>query len=456
MNLLATIFVLGLSWSAAFAQDDETDSELLEPPADAPSQPAELAEPLTEPPIPTSARHTATVAAVQRAAPSVFAIKTQGVVAFGRGPIGRRLTVPSSGEGSGALIDPRGLVLTNAHVVAQAQTISVVLSDGRAVPARLLGLDSDLDLAVLEVPEAKGMPIIPLGSSAGLMLGETVVAIGNPLGLGSSVSQGVVSQPLREVELKRGVSQDYIQIDAPINPGNSGGALVNLDGELVGIPTAIISGAENIGFAIPVDRALKIARDLTATGTVQAPWLGVDVADISRRRLAGTPLAAGATVVVRVHPDSPAARAGIAVGELLYGIDGRQVRSRADLNAFLAKAEPGVDTELMLMRPSGLYTAKVTTGRPTESVAASVLDEVLRVQVEDGERGARITRADPEGAWRKAWLKVGDEIVAVNGRAVTDAASLQDALLQAKAGHRPAAAFTVVRGEARVTLSLAI
>ena len=281
MISFATIFVLGVSLSAARAQDDV---EIASPPAEV-SPTLVVAASVTEPPAPTptSARHTTSVAAVQRAAPSVVAIKTQGVVAFGRGPLARRLTVPTSGEGSGALIDPRGLVLTNAHVVAQAQNISVVLSDGRTVPAKLLGLDSDLDLAVLEVPEARGLPVIPIGSSADLMLGETVIAIGNPLGLGSSVSQGVVSQPLREVELKRGVAQDYIRIDASINPGNSGGALVNLDGELV-----------------------------------------------------------------------------------------------------------------------------------------------------------------------------GDEIVAVNGRLVADAATLEDALLQAKAGHRPAAAFTVVRGNARVTLSLAI
>ena len=212
---------------------------------------------------------------------------------------------PAATEPVEAAVSARGTVLTNAHVVESATRIEAQLADGRIVGATLLGLDTDLDLAVLRLPADAGVPPVALGRSRELKAGETVVAIGNPYGLGQTITTGVVSQTLRALEVRKGVSQDYVQTDAAINPGNSGGALLNLDGELVGINTVVLAKAQNIGFAIPSDRALKVARDLGQHGTVQAPWLGVDVKDVSPRLLVGTVAAEGAVLVSRVSPSDP-------------------------------------------------------------------------------------------------------------------------------------------------------
>ena len=400
-----------------------------------------------------SARETPAVLAVETSAPSVIAIHCKTTRANPLSLRGR--TYDAASEGSGVVIDASGLVLTNAHVVSGASEITVQLGDGKRWPARLLGLEAELDIAVLQVDGAP-LPPIPLGTSADLRLGETVIAIGNPYGLGQSISLGVISQSLRELEMTAGVSQGYIQTDAAINPGNSGGALINLDGQLIGINTAAMRDAENIGFAIPVDRALKVAWDLSSYGAVSAPWLGFDVKDVYRRQLAGTPLAAGAVVVTRVFEGGPAAAAGLTAGAVVYQIDGRGVRSRADLNAYLASLRPGEDVRLSFIQGGRALDASLATTAVPAELGARVLSEVLGVSVEAGTNGAVVRSVEAGGAWARARLKSGDVILAINGQPVADAASLEQALTRAKAGHRPTAAFTIGRGRHRATLSLPI
>jgi serine protease Do len=408
----------------------------------------------TAPALAVDERITPIVLAVRLSAPSVVSIETEQPISS---PFAFAWpTGTATSDGSGVIIDDRGLVLTNAHVVSGAVSIIAHDAQGRDWPAHIVGLDADLDLAVLQLEGATGLVPIRLGTSHDLMLGETVIAIGNPYGLGLTVSTGVVSSVSREVEIQRGVFQEYIQTDAAINPGNSGGALVNIHGELIGINTAIFAQAEGIGFSIPVDRAKKIARDLALFGQVQVPWLGVDLQDISVNQLRGTPLAEGAVQVARVYSQGPGDRAGLLTGDLVYKVDGRPIRSRADLNAYLASLAPGSTVTVDLARHSKLKSFEVKSSKLPEDLVDGLLSTTLGISVRPGPGGLVVDKASAQGAWIRSGLRVGDTVVAVNGTPVRSPQELTEALRQAKAGHRPSALFTIRRGRFTGNITFAI
>ena len=399
-------------------------------------------------------RRTPVVIAVELAAPAVVAIETEMTV-VNPFPFWGPDTYKTGGQGSGVIIDSEGIVLTNAHVVNGAETITVHMADGRELDATLVGLELDLDLAVLRV-DATGLPQITMGDSSEVLLGETVIAIGNPSGLGQTVSTGVVSHVGREVEMQPGIVQAYVQTDAAINPGNSGGALINLDGQLVGINTAIHSQAEGIGFAIPVDRAEKAARDLLLYGHVVVPWMGMDLSDISKRRLHDTPMEEGAVLVTTVYPDSPAEKAGLESGDLVYKADGRPIHSRADLNAYLAQSPEGGSLHLDLYRGTKTIELDLQTSALPEGFIEKLVAEVLGVTL-DVESGAVVIREIREGGvFDQAGLQVGDAIVAVNGRTIRHLEDLREALGEAKGEHRPSANFTIDRAGSVGTVTLRI
>ena len=398
-------------------------------------------------------RETPVVQAIEASAPAVVSIATelpvQSPFLFTRGGT-------ATSDGSGVIIDARGLVLTNAHVVSGAMSITAHDAQGRDWPAHVVGLDADLDLAVLQLEGAHGLSPITLGTSGDLLLGEPAIAIGNPYGLGLTVSTGIVSSVSREVEIQRGVFQEYVQTDAAINPGNSGGALVNIHGELIGINTAIHAEGEGIGFAIPVDRARKIAGDLALYGEVQVPWLGVDLEDISTSRLRGTPLSEGAVQVTRVYAQGPGDQGGLAVGDLVYKVDGRPVHSRADLNAYLASQTRGGTVTVALARQGTLEQRRVETGAIPQDLPQRLLSETLGISVRASQSGLVVDKASAQGTWIRSGLRVGDLVVAVNGSPVRSARDLATALERAKAGHRPSALFTIRRGRFTGTITLAI
>ena len=414
---------------------------------------AEAAAPGPLSPVPASAderdlRTTPLVRAVQAAAPAVVSITIEATPSspFARGPV-------QAGEGSGVVIQADGVVLTNAHVVQGAERIIATFPDQTAHEAQLIGIAPELDLAVLRLPGGGPRPTVALGTSADLQLGEPVIAIGNPFGLGHTVTQGVVSAVARPLETDQRVYQDFIQTDASINPGNSGGPLLNLAGRLIGINTAIRPDAEGIGFAIPVDRALKVARDLLAFGTVQVPWLGVDVEDGVVRTPQGRRVA---VQVVRVHPGTPAELGGLRPGAVLLSVDGRAVQGRSDLNAYLAGLEPGQTVTLGLADGARV---SVSTGRLPDEVVQRSIAEVLGVELSaDGPpgAGATVARVRPDGAFARAGLRSGDRIIGVNGQPVTDAAALRALLGHAKSSHQTAALLTVRRGSALGSRTLPI
>jgi serine protease Do len=321
------------------------------------------------PPAPAPAvdasRRTAIVTAAARVAPAVVTVQTVTVeqapsdpfdVFFGRRPGEQR----RAGIGSGFFVRGDGIVLTNAHVVAGATTVSVALRDGTVYPARVLGADESNDLAVLKV-DARGLPVAPLGNSDGLLVGEWAVAIGNPYGfvLGNtepSVSAGVISATNRNLvggAEGGGVSVDMLQTDASINPGNSGGPLVNAAGEVIGVNSSIYSpsgGSVGLGFAIPINRARRVAEDLIAHGVVRRAYTGLTLStpNVDNPRA----LLLSGVVVRSVAAGSPAARAGVQPGDKLVRAGTRTLRNPYDWEATTLDLRPGDAVALTAERGS--------------------------------------------------------------------------------------------------------
>ncbi len=250
---------------------------------------------------------------------------------------------PQSGLGSGVIVSPSGYILTNNHVVEGADDIEVVLNDGRAARAKVIGTDPDTDLAVLKI-ELDKLPVIVLGNAENLQVGDQVLAIGNPFGVGQTVTSGIVSA-LGRSELGINTFENFIQTDAAINPGNSGGALVDTQGQLLGINTAIYSrsgGSMGIGFAIPVSTAKMVLESIVAEGQVTRGWIGVEPNPISPEMAEtfGTKATQG-VVITGVLQNGPAASAGVRPGDVVVKVAGQPVLSVADLLAAVAALKPG-------------------------------------------------------------------------------------------------------------------
>ncbi|MGL1833150.1 trypsin-like peptidase domain-containing protein [Rhodocyclaceae bacterium SMB388] len=276
-----------------------------------------------------------------------------------------------SGRGSGVIVSPDGLVLTNNHVIDAADGIEIALNDGRKYPARLIGRDPETDLAVLRLQGAAELPFITFSSPESLQVGDVVLAIGNPFGVGQTVTMGIVSA-LGRTRLGISTFENYIQTDAAINPGNSGGALVDANGNLVGINTAIYSstgGSLGIGFAIPVSLASKVLEQIVASGEVTRGWVGVEIQEITRDLALsfGLKNTAGA-LISGVLRGSPAEKAGIRPGDIVVELDGRAVIGAREMLEMVAELAPGQRTPFKLRRSGGEVEVAVGIGRrPTPS-----------------------------------------------------------------------------------------
>jgi len=252
--------------------------------------------------------------------------------------------------GSGVIIDEAGHIVTNNHVIANATTIKVQLADGRTDEARVVGRDPDTDLALLSI-KLRPLPVMSLGRSDQLQVGDAVLAIGNPLGLQQTVTHGIVSAINRR-QVGVATFENFIQTDAPINGGNSGGALVNIRGELVGINTANLhsAGAEGIGFAIPVNLARGVISQILDHGRVVRGWSGIVAEDFSDERAAQYSLPHGGIVITNLYANGPAVAAGVRPGDILLAIDGREPSRAQEAFAQLASRKPGTTVTLRLQR----------------------------------------------------------------------------------------------------------
>jgi Do/DeqQ family serine protease len=287
--------------------------------------------------------------------------------------------------GSGVIIDgKKGLILTNAHVIQKTGTIKVVLEDEREFEARIVGADPDSDLAVLKIDSAKALPAIKMGSSEDLMIGETVIAIGNPFGFSHTVTTGVISAINRSIRAEDRVYHDFIQIDASINPGNSGGPLLNINGNLIGINTAIYAKAQGIGFAIPIDKARKIISDLIQYGEVIQAWIGVTVQGIDEKLARYLKVSAKRGVMVTsVEPQSPAQKAGLQEGDIILAIDNKKINSIGDYQSVAKGLEAGHTLRAKLWRNGQEKTVAVKTKVFPIELADELAYRLLGIKVED-------------------------------------------------------------------------
>ena len=264
------------------------------------------------------------------------------------------------GTGSGFIVSANGQILTNAHVVDGADTVNVILKDGRTFQGKVMGTDPLTDVAVVKI-EANNLPTVPVGNSEQLKPGEWAIAIGNPLGLDNTVTTGIISATGRS-SAQVGVSDkrvDFIQTDAAINPGNSGGPLLNASGQVIGMNTAIIQGAQGLGFAIPISTAQRIAQQLVSQGKVDHPYLGVEMVTLTpelKENINSNPNAGlsvdeeEGVLIARVMPNSPAAKAGLRAGDVINKIDGQPVKQANDVQGAVEKSQVGRDLQLGVRR----------------------------------------------------------------------------------------------------------
>src|SRR5579871_2341974 len=312
-------------------------------------------------------------AAVERAAPSVVNIYTARRVTervvpstlgelFG-GFLPRYRNRVESSLGSGVIVDANGHIVTNHHVIAQAESVKVQLADGRVAEARIVGRDPDTDLAVLKI-DLQGLPVATLGHSDQLKVGDVVLAIGCPFGLSQTVTHGIVSATSRQ-QLGIAALEDFIQTDAPINFGNSGGALVDSDGAVVGINTAILAknlGVEGIGFAIPVNMVRGVVSDIIAHGYVVRGWIGIVPEDLTDEQARPFGLVRGGVVVAQLYRGSPAQEAGLQPGDLLLSLDGKPVTTAQDALGRIATRKPGAKLALHILRGTAELDLRAQVG----------------------------------------------------------------------------------------------
>ena len=413
-------------------------------------------------------RRSAIGAAAARVAPSVVSVNVvRRERQMPRDPF-EQMMIPRGferrveGLGTGFIVSADGLIISNQHVTSGAEQIVVTLRDGRDFPARLLGDDDQTDIAVLKI-DVTGLPVAPIGRSRALQIGDWLIAIGNPYGylLGNSepsVTAGVVSALGRDIlpsENQTGLYVDMIQTDAAINPGNSGGPLVNADGEVVGVNAFILTqtgGSVGLGFAIPIERAMRVAQQLREHGRVRRGWVGVEIAEPQAqssewRRQPGV-------LVRRVAPGGPGAAAGLKQGDVIERVNGQLLRNFLGWEKALVDLAPGDILRLSLQRTGGgrdvSLTASDLPSASAERVNLRDLELITvtpNIQAERGlatSRGALVVAAGP-GWQRTLGLQQGDVIVQINNYTVARAEQVQQVVQYL--GGRSAMRFYFARGD---------
>jgi serine protease Do len=335
-----------------------------------------------------------------------------------------------SSLGSGVIIDgEKGYIVTNYHVVANATEIKVITADQKEYKGRSIGSDPRSDLAVIKIDAKVKLPEAKLGSSDDLMIGETVIAIGNPFGLSHTVTTGVVSALDRSVRAEDRVYRHFIQTDASINPGNSGGPLLNIDGDVIGINTAIYQKAQGIGFAIPISKAKRIVKELLRAGEVQPPWLGLDLQEMTPelKRHFALPEGGGGVLVSDVYRNSPADRAGVKRGDVVLTVGGTAVATLSDYQDALAEFTTGDRISLKLSRRGKEISLPLQPAPFPPELALETVYRRLGLRVGEARRaggeeryGVSIEEVKRDSEAARIGLRPGDLIAQVNDLAVAN------------------------------------
>jgi len=343
--------------------------------------------------------------------------------------------------GSGFIISADGYILTNDHVVEGADEIRVKLADGREFNGKVRGLDAKLDLALVKIDAGENLPVAKLGDSDSIKVGEWVMAIGNPFGLEQTVTVGIVSAKGRVIGA--GPYDAFIQTDASLNPGNSGGPLFNVQGEVIGINTAIVAGGQGIGFAIPVNMAKQIIPQLRDAGRVTRGWLGVTVQALNQELADSFGLGhTHGALVNEVVKGSPAEKAGIQRGDIILTFDGQKIMELNDLPRLVAATPVDQTVKVTIFRNGKERTVKVKVGKLDDGPQAAVTGDregggSLGITVTNltpdlverynlaGQEGLLVTEIDPDGPAAEANLQVGDLILEVDGKGVKSVREFQ-------------------------------
>ena len=413
-------------------------------------------------------RRSPVVIAVEKASPAVVSISSSQEVEQRANPFGgnpffedffrdffesvpQRRTERSLG--SGVVIRPDGYILTNEHVVLQSGKVQIQLSDERKLNARLVGADSDSDLAILKVDDAKSLPYLPLGTSEDLLIGETVIAIGNPFGLSHTVTTGVVSAVNRSLNTGERSYYDFIQTDASINPGNSGGPLLNIKGELIGINTAIYGKAQGIGFAIPISRAKRIVEELISHGAVESPWIGIATQTLTPELAHHFSLQEKQGVLIRsVESGSPAAAAGLQRGDVILRLDGKPLRSSEEYLQRERGYNDGAKLRFRVSRDQQEKDVVVVAGRFPQEKADELAWKLLGLAVVETKDGLEVKKVRSAGPAERIGFTRGDIILGIAGNQIKTLAEFRRKIIDARMSQ--GLLLSVVRGRSLYNITV--
>jgi serine protease Do len=408
-------------------------------------------------------RESAVVKAVKKVSPAVVNISSQSEVrkrvnpfyGFGLDPSfesffkdffdpGYEQKYQRTSLGSGVIIDgKRGYILTNKHVIIKSSTITVTLKDGREFKAKIVGADPDSDLAVLRISPKGSLPAIEMGNSGNLLIGETVIAIGNPFGFSNTVTTGVISAVNRSVKVDDSFYHDFIQTDASINPGNSGGPLLNIYGELIGINTAIYAKAQGIGFAIPINKAKRVISDLIKYGEVIPAWIGVTVQDMDAelaKYLKASDIKG--VLVKKTEASGPAYKSGIHVGDIIQSIGSRKIRTQYEFNTAMSNISAGEGLDIGVLRDGKIKTFTVRSTAFPEDLALELAYDILGIKVKNlsknnrysdkiyAKEGVLISALNPHSYLARIGAEPGDVIRQIDEFTVKNTKEFKKAIIK--------------------------
>ena len=416
---------------------------------------------------PDPARRSLVVEAVERASPAVVNVSTEQIIERRGSPFPfpqdpffdeffrdfvdpRPQRFKTTSLGSGVIVGTDGTIMTNVHVVERASRIHVTLADQREFDAKLVGADADADIAILRV-QAGALPAVTLGTSSDLMIGESVIAIGNHFGLSHTVTTGVVSAIGRSIRDEEKTYTDFIQTDASINPGNSGGPLLNIKGELIGINTAIYGKAQGIGFAIPVDRARRIMNDLVSYGEVRRPWVGLLVQELTPE-LAQHFGARHGVIVADVEPKSPGAAARVTRGDAIVKVDGHEVASREEFEQRIQDHSEGDRINLTLRREGRDEDVELLASAFPAARADELAWQLLGVEAGEDADGLVVRRVRGSSPAARIGVARGDRLLGLGGSPLHTLAELRKKMIEVRGAR--AVLLSIGRGNVQYNVNV--